>query len=316
MGGWDSWKRSWPTFWLFLNQIEAVFPPKNRWSPKKRSSPKLRRIFRPKSEIQTVFPPKNRWTPKNKTKTKRSLPKFRRIFLPKHKFTATPSQLRFPNPFGRAFFIFWAKIGLKSTKNLKTKKSTKDFAYFSGLATARGHNLKSLASKVKSVALASKPASPPKCPVLGSRRALFFDLMKMGLGHDQFCFVLKNHQRACEKIFENNFFLKNAWNFRKMYKILERRFFLFGERLNFPENYEVLERRPFFFLEITSALCPWSLASSIPVLGPWPRTFLSLASTGSFFCKAVLSLGLGFFFCVVGLESCVLDSTSAKSELL
>ena len=39
---------------------------------KKRSSPKLRKIFRPKSEIQTFFPPK-----------KRSSPKLRLIFRPK-----------------------------------------------------------------------------------------------------------------------------------------------------------------------------------------------------------------------------------------
>ena len=73
-------------------------------------------------------------------------------------------------------------------------------------------------------------------------------------------------------------------------------FFLFGDRLkNFFEDL-------FFFLESTCALCPWSLAlaSSIPVLGlesvcprkgcpwPWPR----------------------IFFCVLGLEPCVLDSTS------
>ena len=35
---------------------------------KKRSSPKLRVIFRPKSEIQTFFPPKIRWSPKKKKK--------------------------------------------------------------------------------------------------------------------------------------------------------------------------------------------------------------------------------------------------------
>ena len=42
----------------------------------------------------------------------------------------------------------------------------------------RGHILKSLtlASKLKSVA--SSPTSPPKCPVLGSRTALFFDWLK------------------------------------------------------------------------------------------------------------------------------------------
>ena len=51
-----------------------VFSPKFRWSPKKkkkkkkRSSPKLRLIFRPKSEIQTFFSPKFRWFPKNKNK--------------------------------------------------------------------------------------------------------------------------------------------------------------------------------------------------------------------------------------------------------
>ena len=50
------------------------------------------------------------------------------------------------------------------------------------------------------------------------------------------------------------------------------------------------------------------------VLGRWPRAFLSLASRGSVFGKAVLGLGLGFF-CVLGLgfEPCVLDSTSGKS---
>ena len=83
------------------------------------------------------------------------------------------------------------------------------------------------------------------------------------------------------------------------WKIFWKTFFS-GDRLkNFCEDL-------FFFLESTCALCPWSLAlaSSIPVLGlesvcprkgcPWP-----LAS--DFFC--VLGLGL---------EPCVLDSTSDK----
>ena len=49
-------------------------------------------------------------------------------------------------------------------------------------------------------------------------------------------------------------------------------------------------------------LCSWSLASSIPVLG----------LRGSVLGRAVVGLGLGFF-CVLGLglEPCVLDSTSA-----
>ena len=50
----------------------TVFSPKIRWSPKKkkRSSPKLRVIFRPKSEIQTFFSPKFRWSSKKKRKKK------------------------------------------------------------------------------------------------------------------------------------------------------------------------------------------------------------------------------------------------------
>ena len=42
------------------SEIQTFFPPKK----KKRSSPKLTLIFRPKSEIQTFFPPKIRWSPK------------------------------------------------------------------------------------------------------------------------------------------------------------------------------------------------------------------------------------------------------------
>ena len=59
-------------------------------SKKIRSSPKLRRIFRPKSEIQTVLSPESRQLLHN--------------FLTK--------SLR------GAVFMFGAKIGLKSTKNV------------------------------------------------------------------------------------------------------------------------------------------------------------------------------------------------------
>ena len=51
------------------SEIQTFFSPKFRWSPKKkkkRSSPKLRVIFRPKSEIQTFFSPIFRWSPKKK----------------------------------------------------------------------------------------------------------------------------------------------------------------------------------------------------------------------------------------------------------
>ena len=119
----------------------------------------------------------------------------------------------------------------------------------------RGQILKSLAlaSKVKSLALASRPQVLENWPVLGSRTALFFELLK-------FC-------EALETFFGKRFFC--------------------GDRLkNFCEDL-------FFFLEEHLHLCPWSLALSIPVLGlesvcprkgcpwPWPRIFsvsLALAS--------------------------------------
>ena len=56
---------------------------------KKRSSPKFRVIFRPKSKIQTFFPPKIKWSPKKKGLRQNSEwffgrnPKFKRFFRPK-----------------------------------------------------------------------------------------------------------------------------------------------------------------------------------------------------------------------------------------
>ena len=134
--------------------------------------------------------------------------------------------------------------------------------------------MKSLASKVKSLALAlaSRPQVLENWPVLGSRTALFFELLK-------FC-------EALEKFFGRRVIVEIA---RKIFVKTFFFFFFFGDRLkNFCDFGEHLR------------LCPWSLASSNPVLGlesvcprkgcPWPW----------------------FFFCVLGLglEPCVLDSTS------
>ena len=66
--------------------VPAVADPENfggggfeaKTSKIRMSSPKLRVIFRPKSEIQTFFLPKIRWSPKKK----RSSPKLRLIFRP------------------------------------------------------------------------------------------------------------------------------------------------------------------------------------------------------------------------------------------
>ena len=103
----------------------------------------------------------------------------------------------------------------------------------------RGQILKSLASKVKS--LASRPEVLENWPVLGSRTVLVFELLK-------FCGDrLKN---ICEDLFF---------------------FFFSGEHL-----------------------CPWPRECL-------PSKRLSLASD---------------FFCVLGLEPCVLDSTSAANAIL
>ena len=140
----------------------------------------------------------------------------------------------------------------------------------------RGQILKSLAlaSKVKSLALASRPQVLENWPVLGSRTAVFFGLLK-------FC-------GALEKVFRKRFFTEIAWKifvktfffWRSPEKFLWRPFF-FGDRLK-----KFL--KTFFFFWEHLRLCPWSLAlaSSIPVLGlesvcprkgcpwPWPRVFL------------------------------------------
>ena len=65
-------------------------------------------------------------------------------------------------------------------------------------SSPRGHILKSLAlaSKLKSLALASKPQVLENWSVLGSKTAVFFELLKV-------C-------GAPEKIFGRRFFLENA----------------------------------------------------------------------------------------------------------
>ena len=149
----------------------------------------------------------------------------------------------------------------------------------------RGQILKSLAlaSKVKSLALASRPQVLENWPVLGSRTARFFGMLK-------FC-------GALEKFFGKRFSVKTAWKI-----FVKTFFFFFGDRLkNFREDLFFFF---FFFLESTCALCPWSLAlaSSISVLGlehfcPWPRECLSserlsLALASDFFVSLALASSL------------------------
>ena len=53
---------------------------KHKTSKIRMSSPKLRLIFRPKSEIQTFFSPKFRWSPKKKKKKKKVFTKIETNF--------------------------------------------------------------------------------------------------------------------------------------------------------------------------------------------------------------------------------------------
>ena len=84
-----------------------------------------------------------------------------------------------------------------------------------GRLCPRGHILKSLAlalaSKVKSLALASRPQVLENWPVLGSRTALFFELLK-------FC-------GALEKFFGKRLFVEIAFFFLSPEKFLGRPFF-------------------------------------------------------------------------------------------
>ena len=128
-----------------------------------------------------------------------------------------------------------------------------------------------LGLEVKSLALASRPEFLENWPVLGSRTALFFELLK-------FC-------GALEKFFWKRFFVEIAW------KIYVKTFFFFFFFFFLEIAWKIFVKTFFFFsfLESTCAcvLGPW----------PWPQAFLSLASRVSVLVKAVLGLGLGFFLC-------------------
>ena len=157
-----------------------------------------------------------------------------------------------------------------------------------------------LASRVKLLALASKPASSRKCPVLGSRTALFFDLLKMGQCHDQFCFVSKYARELVKKKFEDIFSwrtLEFSGNFTNIW----------GEDLFFLRNFGAKIFFLFFGDHFRVVSLVLGLGLGLEHSCPWPREGLS--SKG-------LSLALASdFFCIlgVGLEPCVLDFTSAAS---
>ena len=163
-------------------------------------------------------------------------------------------------------------IGTRSSK--ETAESRSKMLSYKQRWSPRGHILKSLASR---------PQVLENWPVLGSRTALIFELLK-------FCGVL-------EKFFGKRIFVEIAW------KIFVKTFFLFffWDRLkNFCED--------LFFFRRALALVSLILGLGLEHSCPWPREVLSserLSLASDFFC--VLGLGL---------EPCVLYSTSDKHTVL
>ena len=119
--------RIWKTGGLFWKSEKSAndLDPNFHWSwiSITRFVLKLRRNFSESSEIQTFFPPKNRWSPKKKKvfaeiETGFSA-KIRNSNAFLHRITTSTSQLRHPISFGGAVFNFSPKIGFKSTKNVR-----------------------------------------------------------------------------------------------------------------------------------------------------------------------------------------------------
>ena len=127
---WEVCKRPWLEFSLTWKQFQTVYPkietrkikvffrPKlgGLQKKKKRSSPKLSVVFRPKSEIQRFFPPNIRWSPKKK----RSSPISRLIFRPISQIQSFEGSCF---RMGGLFSIFLRKSASKAQK-------TCNFAYF------------------------------------------------------------------------------------------------------------------------------------------------------------------------------------------
>ena len=127
------------------------------------------------------------------------------------------------------------------------------------------------------MALASKPASSRKCPAIGSRTALLFDLLKTDQDYDQFFCVLKN-ARELAKNFEAFFSWRTLEIFEKFTKFWNKDFFL---RL----------------LRVVSLV----LGIGLENFCSWPRESLSLVGlsltlASDFFVFLVLVLASSFFF--------------------
>ena len=143
------------------SEIQTFFFAQNQVVSKKKK--KLRLIFRPKSEIQTFSSPKIRWSPKKKKKKKRSSPKLRLIFRPKSEIQT----------------FFSPKIRWSPKKKKKKKVFTKIETDFSagfvtfrsvgGDASRNGTELFKIradfSAKIVTFRLVGGDASPPSPPL-------------------------------------------------------------------------------------------------------------------------------------------------------
>ena len=121
-----------------------------------------------------------------------------------------------------------------------------------------------LASRTYFEVLGLEAYKPSKMSFPQLEDSTFFDLLKMGNGHDRLSTLTWKTAETSQKISEDLFFFGERLILcRKAASPRAKTFFFF-----FP--LEVARRifwGPFFGKETLNALCSWSLALSIPVLG-------------------------------------------------
>ena len=107
-----SLSENWDEISRKARNFKRFFSPKPGGLQKKRSSPKLSLIFRPKTEIQTFFQPKNRWSSKKKVFTEIGSDfsaKIQNSNAFSHRITTSTSRLRHPFSFVGGCFQFLTK---------------------------------------------------------------------------------------------------------------------------------------------------------------------------------------------------------------
>ena len=123
---WISFRRFVRNLRRNVSEIQTFFPPKIRWSPKKKKKKVFAKIQSDFSaEIQnsnvfTFFPPKIRWSPKKKKK-KKVFAKIQGDFS--SNFTCS-------NVWGGALFEWGGLFSISHRKSASKAQKTCDFAYF------------------------------------------------------------------------------------------------------------------------------------------------------------------------------------------